>query len=154
LPGAPRPSAPRSAEQAGRILDRRRCQGELPFLIDTAGNALDLYDSIEWWDDANHFVNWGLLTGGFGQLLLRLPLERWVAAALVVGFGAVTAILWEFMEYWTFIPNSSELETAYRDTLGDLALGLSGSAVAALVTTTLLWHRGGETQDVAGLAAR
>ena len=29
----------------------------LPFLIDTAGNALDLYDMIEWWDDANHLVN-------------------------------------------------------------------------------------------------
>jgi hypothetical protein len=33
----------------------------LPFLIDVAGNALDLYDSIDWWDDANHFVNWGCL---------------------------------------------------------------------------------------------
>ena len=29
----------------------------LPFLVDTAGNALDLYDSVVWWDDANHFVN-------------------------------------------------------------------------------------------------
>lgn len=29
----------------------------LPFLIDTAGNALDLYDSIEWWDDADHLGN-------------------------------------------------------------------------------------------------
>ena len=29
----------------------------LPFLIDTVGNALDLYDTIGWWDDANHFVN-------------------------------------------------------------------------------------------------
>jgi hypothetical protein len=25
----------------------------LPFLIDTAGNALNLYDTIGWWDDAN-----------------------------------------------------------------------------------------------------
>ena len=29
----------------------------LPFLIDTAGNALDLYGAIDWWDDLNHFVN-------------------------------------------------------------------------------------------------
>jgi hypothetical protein len=29
----------------------------LPFLIDVAGNALNLYDTIEWWDDANHLVN-------------------------------------------------------------------------------------------------
>lgn len=34
----------------------------LPFLIDTAGNALDLCDSIEWWDGAEHPFNWMLLT--------------------------------------------------------------------------------------------
>jgi hypothetical protein len=56
---------------------------------------------------------------------------------LGVGFVAVTAILWEFAEYVTFIRNSPELETAYTDTLGDLALGLSGSVVGALVTASL-----------------
>jgi hypothetical protein len=106
----------------------------LPFLIDTIGNALDLYDTIGWWDDANHFVNWGILTLAFGELLLRLPLGRWNTFALAVGFGAVTAVLWEFAEYITFIRNSDELQTAYTDTLGDLALGLSGSVVAATVT--------------------
>src|SRR5919198_2925749 len=40
----------------------------LPFLVDTAGNAANLYDTIDWWDDANHLVNWGLLVTGFGQL--------------------------------------------------------------------------------------
>jgi hypothetical protein len=55
-----------------------------------------------------------------------------------VGFGATTAVLWEFAEYWTFIRESEELETAYTDTLGDLALGLSGSIVAAVVTATVL----------------
>ena len=113
----------------------------LPFLIDVAGNALDLYDTVEWWDDANHFVNWGLLTAAFGQLLVRLPLVPWVAGGLALGFGAVTAILWEFAEYFTFIRDSPEEETAYTDTLGDLALGLSGSAIAALVTAWLVSRR-------------
>ena len=54
----------------------------LPFLIDTIGNALDLYDTIDWWDDANHFVNWALLSSSFGLALLRTRL-----APLVV-FGA------------------------------------------------------------------
>lgn len=112
----------------------------LPFLIDVAGNALDLYDSIDWWDDANHFVNWGLLVAAFGQLLVRLPVGRVAAVGLMIGFGAATAVLWEFAEYFTFIRNSPELETAYEDTLGDLALGLSGSVVAALVTAWL-WPR-------------
>ena len=109
----------------------------LPFLIDVLGNAFDLYDRIEWWDDANHFVNWGLLTAAFGQALVRLPLDRLVTAALAIGFGALTAVLWEFAEYFAFIRDSPELETAYTDTLGDLALGISGSVVAALVTARL-----------------
>jgi hypothetical protein len=51
----------------------------------------------------------------------------------------VTAVLWEFIEYETFIKHSKELKTAYTDTLGDLALGLSGSIVAAGLTVTLFW---------------
>jgi hypothetical protein len=57
--------------------------------------------------------------------------------ALVVGFGGVTAILWEIGEYFAFIRNSPELATAYRDTLGDLALGLSGSTVTAVAAVAL-----------------
>ena len=113
----------------------------LPFLIDVAGNALDLYDTISWWDDANHLVNWGLLTAAFGQLLVRLPLQRWAAWGLAVGFGGVTAVLWEFGEYYTFIRNSPELQTAYTDTLFDLAMGLTGSVVAATLTVTVLWRQ-------------
>jgi hypothetical protein len=114
----------------------------LPFLIDTAGNAANLYDTIDWWDDANHFVNWAILTAAFGQLLLRLPVGPLSAATIAIGFGAVTAILWEIGEYFAFIRNSPELDTAYTDTLGDLVLGLSGSVVAALVTYTIVTRRG------------
>lgn len=109
----------------------------LPFLIDTAGNALDLYDTIEWWDDANHFVNWALLSGGAGALVWRSWIPRWETLALVAGFGAVTAILWEIAEYFAFIRNSPELATAYTDTLGDLGLGLAGSVVAGLAVARL-----------------
>jgi hypothetical protein len=105
----------------------------LPFLIDTIGNALDLYDTIDWWDDANHFVNWALLSSSVGLALLRTRLAPLVVFGLVAGFGGVTAILWELGEYFAFIRNSPELATAYKDTLGDLTLGLSGSVLAALV---------------------
>jgi hypothetical protein len=113
----------------------------LPFLIDTAGNAADLYDRVSWWDDLNHFVNWGILVLAFGQLLLLLPVGRLETGALCVGFGAVTAVLWELAEYVTFIRGGPEEDTAYIDTLGDLTLGLSGSIVAAVVTAWLLWPR-------------
>jgi hypothetical protein len=113
----------------------------LPFLIDTAGNALDLYDTITWWDDANHLVNWSILTAGFGLFLLRLPVGKLSTAGLAVGFGAVSAILWEFAEYFTFVRNSPELATAYTDTLGDLALGTAGSIIAAVLVAWVLWPR-------------
>ena len=109
----------------------------LPFLIDTAGNALNLYDTIEVWDDINHLVNWAILVSAFGQPLLRLPVGRVEAAGLAVGFGAVTAILWELAEYVAFIRHSPERATAYTDTLGDLGMGLVGSVIAALLLVTL-----------------
>lgn len=111
----------------------------VPFVVDVASNAADLYDTIGWWDDLTHFVNWGILTAAFGQLLVRLDLNRLTTGALCVGFGAVIAILWELAEYVTFIRDSPELETAYTDTLRDMSLGLSGATVAALVTTIVLW---------------
>ncbi len=107
----------------------------LPFLIDVAGNAADLYDTVVWWDDANHFVNWALLSGGAGLLIPRRGLEAWALAGLVIGFGAASAIGWELMEYLTFIRNSPEFATAYADTLGDLALGTLGAVVAAVLVT-------------------
>jgi hypothetical protein len=109
----------------------------LPFLIDVVGNALDFYDAIEWWDDANHLVNWFLHTAAIG-LLLRLG--SWgvgTRAALAVGWAATTAILWELAEYVAFVPNSPEAATAYADTLGDLALGLIGGTVAAILVSQL-----------------
>jgi hypothetical protein len=110
----------------------------LPFFIDTAGNTLDLYDTIEWWDDANHLVNWGILTAGFALAIAALPLGRLNRFGLAWGFGAITAIGWELAEYVTFIRDSSELATAYTDTLGDLALGGLGAAVAAALVAWLL----------------
>lgn len=108
-----------------------------PFLIDVAGNALDLYDSIWWWDDVNHFFNWLLITAGVALALRWTGLGRLNCFCLAVGFAAVSAILWEFAEYITFIRFSSELETAYTDTLGDLFLGpLGGTVGAAIVGLT------------------
>jgi hypothetical protein len=113
----------------------------LPFLIDTIGNALNLYDTIDWWDDANHFVNWALLTGAVAAVLLRTRVGKAELFALVVGFGAVTAILWEIGEYFAFIRNSPERATAYTDTLGDLSLGLSGSTFTAAIAVVVLARR-------------
>lgn len=113
----------------------------LPFVIDTAGNAANLYNSIWWWDDANHFVNWGLLTAAFLLVVRPLRLTWWNLLTLGIGFGAATAIAWEVLEYFAFIRNSPELETAYTDTLGDLVLGLCGSTAASGLMAVGYQHR-------------
>jgi hypothetical protein len=105
-----------------------------PFLVDVTGNTLNLYNSVSWWDDANHFVNWFLLCAGIGVLLVRgriTPL--WALGILVTGIGAVLAIAWELAEWYTFIRHGTELDTAYEDTLGDEALGTLGGAFAGLL---------------------
>jgi hypothetical protein len=104
-----------------------------PFLIDVVGNALGLYDSIVWWDDLNHYFNWMLVTAAAAVVLRSSGLGRLNCFGLAVGFAAVTAIGWELAEYVTFIRFSSELSTAYTDTLGDLMLGTLGGATGAAI---------------------
>jgi hypothetical protein len=106
----------------------------MPFLIDVTGNSANLYDSVGWWDDANHFVNWLLLCGGIGILLLRAHIRpTWSLGLLVAGIGALLAIGWELGEWYAFIRHGTELDTAYTDTLGDEALGCLGAAIAGVL---------------------
>ncbi len=122
----------------------------LPFLVDTGGNSLDLYDTVEWWDDANHFVNWALLSGAIAALSVRARTRASETLGWVVGFGATTAILWEIAEYFAFIRASPELATAYTDTLGDLGLGLAGSILVALVAVVLGAQRRSDSTNSLG----
>ncbi len=110
-----------------------------PFLVDVTGNTLDLYDSLGWWDDANHFVNWVLLCWGFGLLLLRGSVRsRGFLVLAITGLGALLAIGWELGEWYTFIRHGTEINSAYEDTLLDEALGTLGGLVAALIVVRRL----------------
>jgi hypothetical protein len=104
-----------------------------PFLIDVTGNTLDLYDRVVWFDDACHLVNWFLLTLGLA-LVVRADLVRpaWARLLVLVGGGALLAVVWEVGEWFAFIRFGTELATAYQDTLGDQVLGTTGSLLAAL----------------------
>lgn len=118
----------------------------LGFLVDVTGNSLDLYDTVTWWDDLNHFANWLFLLGGIGLLLAPAVHQRWVLVLLVTGLGAALAIGWELGEWFTFIRHGTEIETAYEDTLGDEALGTLGALVAGLL---LAWRRPRSTAPAA-----
>jgi drug/metabolite transporter superfamily protein YnfA len=105
----------------------------LGFLVDTTGNSLDFYDSIVWWDDMNHFVNWFFLLSGIGLIIARDLEPRWAQVLLVAGLGCLLALGWELGEWYTFIRHGTELDTAYEDTLADMTLGSCGAFLAALV---------------------
>jgi hypothetical protein len=109
----------------------------LPFLVDVTGNSLDLYDTVVWWDDFNHFVNWVFLCLGLALVIAPTLRPAWVLVALVTGFGCVLALGWELGEWYTFIRHGTELDTAYEDTLGDMALGTLGSLVAGFLVLRL-----------------
>ena len=105
----------------------------LPWLLDSLGNRLDLFDTISWWDDGMHLLNWALLTAGVLLAWDPRGLSRGVVVMCGLAFGMVAALLWELGEYATFLRGSPELQTAYTDTLGDLTLGTLGALVAGLL---------------------
>jgi hypothetical protein len=109
----------------------------LPFLVDVTGNSLDLYDTVVWWDDFNHFVNWVFLCLGLALVIAPTLRPAWVLVALVTGFGCVLALGWELGEWYTFFRHGTEIDTAYEDTLGDMALGTLGSLVAGFLVLRL-----------------
>ncbi|MBA9005431.1 hypothetical protein [Thermomonospora cellulosilytica] len=115
-----------------------------PFVIDVAGNAADLYDTIGWFDDACHYGNWFLLAAAAGLALRRWSSFPPAAVALsCAGAGAITAIVWEFFEYGVFILDTPESVTIYRDTIGDLMLGLSGATTAGVLLAVRNRRRSG-----------
>jgi hypothetical protein len=105
----------------------------LGFLVDTTGNSLDFYDTLVWWDDLNHFVNWVFLNAGIGLLIVGAVRPPWGRVVLVAGIGSLLALGWEIGEWYTFIRHGTEIETAYEDTLGDMTLGTLGGTLAALL---------------------
>jgi hypothetical protein len=106
----------------------------LPFVIDTGGNVLDLY-SVWWFDDVAHFLNWLILVSAFTLALRRTRLALLPAWAIAVGLGAATEILWELGEYAVMKLGSSGLQLTYEDTIGDLALGGSGTLLGATLVS-------------------
>lgn len=112
----------------------------LPWFTDTLGNRLDLFDTIPSFDDWIHLVNWALLTAGVLVLTMRSECGLRETVERALAFGVTAALGWELAEYVAFIHASPELDTAYTDTLGDLALGSLGSLLAGMLIWTL-WRR-------------
>ncbi len=92
-------------------------------------------------------MNTALLSAAVVLLTMSAPraslgdiVQRGVAA------GMTMALSWELFEYVSFVTKSSELPTAYSDTVVDLTLGWTGSLVAALVIAAV-WRSWSRTRS-------
>lgn len=121
----------------------------IPFLIDAAGNVLGLF-SIKGFDAIPHLAGWFFVTVAFGLAVSPLLPDPWIAFALVLGFGAVTDILWEIGEYLLMRSGASGLDLTYENTIQDLGMSLAGSALGALAVATLLWPAQGTPKTLFG----
>ena len=112
----------------------------LPFVVDSSGNALNLYNTTQNFDRFAHWFNWVFLTTAFGSAVSVLRITRLNVSALAVGFGATTHVLWEIGEFLVMQMGASGLQLTYNDTLDDMILSFFGTLVGALLVTTLFWR--------------
>jgi hypothetical protein len=110
----------------------------IPFALDAGANVFGLF-AIPRFDAIPHSVGWFCLSISFGLAVAPLVSERWIVFGLVLGFGAVIDILWEAGEFLMMQSGASGLQLTYENTIQDLVMSLTGSAVAALVMATVLW---------------
>lgn len=101
-------------------------------LLAAISSFLLLYEKFSWWDVPVHAA----LTGLLAVLVTRLLAGPFPAPRRIVLTGAGLAIVWELMElaghHWV----DSTVNVAPADTVSDIAAGVTGSVLAAL-----LWRR-------------
>jgi hypothetical protein len=121
---------------APAVLDTTYCA---TLLFAAWAAQLDWYVAVGWLDVAVHAVATGLVAvvtclalARWGRLD-RDALRGWPSGLAVVGTGAALAVLWELGEWFGHSVLDDRIQVGYTDTLGDLAAGLAGSAVAGLL---------------------
>ena len=115
-----------------------------PFLLDTLGNLLGLYDDYPRTDDVLHAINWILLVGAFHAFRFRNVSDRRDAVLLGYGFGAVMIVVWEVLE-WAVSEDgfggAGGLALTYEDTIGDLFLSSTGGLIGSILAVAWLGPR-------------
>lgn len=107
--------------------------------------ALDLYQRISWLDVVMHLVVTGLVAAVGHLVVARLtgavvdpvlpaaPRVRVGSVAVTTALGLGLSVLWEVGEYLGNTYIDASIHVAYRDTIGDMALGGLGSLAAGLL---------------------
>ena len=118
-----------------------------PFVLDLLGNLVNLFDTIDQFDDFLHFANWTFLVAAFVLFLSPYVLARWNLVMLGSGLGAMAIIAWEAVEWVIQEMGTTGLQLTYDDTIGDLVLSTAGGVLGALVTASLLARNAAPSPD-------
>ncbi len=104
------------------------------FWLDMAGNTLDLYNSVEWWDHIPHFHGPGALAMVLVGAFAMTPL----AAA---GFATMLHLLLEINEYYGDVLLGTHNVRGIADSMNDLAYGLLGVIVYTIIAKRSVFLR-------------
>jgi len=110
----------------------------VPFVLDLLGNLVNLFDTVEQFDDVLHFVNWTFLVAALVLFMVPAELARWNLVLMGSGFGALAIVAWEGVEWIIQEMGTTGLQLTYDDTVGDLVLSTAGGMLGALVTASIL----------------
>ena len=96
------------------------------FWLDMAGNSLNLYNSVEWWDHIPHFHGPGALSmvliGAFG-----------FAPLAAAGLATILHVTLECWEYYGDVLLGTHNVRGIADSINDLAYGLGGMVVYTMI---------------------
>jgi hypothetical protein len=115
-----------------------------------AAKVFGAYLAFPHLDIFTHFLGGAAMTYFFiaaihhGQRLVG-SIPRIVQAALALGLTAVTAIVWEFLEYASDYFLHTEMNLGVSDTLSDLFFGLGGALVVSALAYLRLAKNGAST---------
>ncbi|MFC0681744.1 hypothetical protein ACFFGH_28265 [Lysobacter korlensis] len=128
----------------------------LTMLAATWSSALGWYRMIPWLDILIHGVTNGAIAAMVYLVLARLGVVRDLhdpdrslahsnvtVAVLTTSFGLALGAIWEFLEWSVENFTDIRVHVGYDDSIGDMAIGGSGSLVAGLLL--VLWARAGRT---------
>jgi hypothetical protein len=96
------------------------------FALDMAGNTLNLYNTVEWWDHVPHFHGPGALAavfmGAFG-----------LGAIAAAGLSTMLHVALETQEYYGDVLLGTHNVSGIQDSMNDILFGLSGVVIYTIV---------------------
>lgn len=111
-------------------------------LVAAWSNVLDLYRTILGWDLVAHFACTGMIAAVSYIALARFSIvtdprdpqfRTRTALVLVTVLGLAASAVWEMIEWVGYAFITDEIFVTYQDTIGDMAIGGLGAALASVL---------------------